>query len=126
MDKEHIYAECDGIAPITPVDCEECEKYYWENLHEDFCLGKNCYCCKSELHDDDIGFPCNNNKCYQCNYEKNIKYKKVNWFDEKLDDYYGHENDGKIFGIYTHEGEDIVDVTWYKSENERDEAVNNK
>ena len=52
-----------------------------------------------------------------------IKYEKVNWFDEKLDDYYGHENDGKIFGIYTHEGEDIVDVTWYKSENERDEAI---
>ena len=52
-----------------------------------------------------------------------IKYEKVNWFDEKLDDYYGHENDGRIFGIYTHEGEDIVDVTWYKSENERDEAI---
>ena len=52
-----------------------------------------------------------------------IKYEKVNWFDEKLDDYYGHENDCRIFGIYTHEGEDIVDVTWYKSENERDEAI---
>ena len=52
-----------------------------------------------------------------------LKYEKVNWFDEKLDDYYGHENEGRIFGIYTHEGEDIVDVTWYKSENERDEAI---
>ena len=52
-----------------------------------------------------------------------LKYEKINWFDEKLDDYYGHENDGRIFGLYTHEGEDIVDVTWYKSENERDEAI---
>ena len=52
-----------------------------------------------------------------------LKYEKVNWYDEELDDYYGNENDGRVFGIYTYEGEDIIDVTWYKSENERDFAI---
>ena len=46
-------------------------------------------------------------------------YRKVNWYDEELDDYYGDENDGKEFGIYTYDGEDIIDVTWYTSERER-------
>jgi len=50
------------------------------------------------------------------------KYEKVNWYDEELDDYYGDENDGRVFGIYTYEGEDRMDVTWYKSEEERDFA----
>ena len=51
-----------------------------------------------------------------------IKYDKVNWYDEELDDYYGDENDGRVFGIYTYDGEDRIDVTWYKSENKRDFA----
>jgi len=51
-----------------------------------------------------------------------IKYDKVNWYDEELDDYYGDENDGRVFGIYTYEGEDRIDVTWYKLEIERDFA----
>ena len=53
--------------------------------------------------------------------QKLFKYEKVNWYDEELDDYHGDENDGRVFGIYTYEGEDIIDVTWYKSENERDD-----
>ena len=28
-------------------------------------------------------------------------YRKVNWYEEELDDYYGDENDGRVFGIYT-------------------------
>ena len=53
--------------------------------------------------------------------QKLFKYEKVNWYDEELDDYYEDENDGRVFGIYTYEGEDIIDVTWYKSVNERDD-----
>ena len=53
--------------------------------------------------------------------QKLFKYEKVNWYDEELDDYYEDENDGRVFCIYTYEGEDIIDVTWYKSENERDD-----
>ena len=60
--------------------------------------------------------------------QKLFKYEKVNWYDEELDDYYGDENDGRVFGIYTYEGEDIIsgipiDVAWYKSENERDDEI---
>ena len=51
--------------------------------------------------------------------------KKVNWYEEELDRFYGHDNNGYIFGIYHYDGEDIyweVDAQWYKSEEERDKA----
>ena len=51
--------------------------------------------------------------------------KKVNWYEEELDRFYGHDNNGYIFGIYHYEGEDIyweIDAQWYKSEEERDKA----
>ena len=32
------------------------------------------------------------------------------------------DNNGYIFGIYHYDGEDIIDVQWYKSEEERDKA----
>ena len=51
-----------------------------------------------------------------------IKHEKVNWYDEELDDFYAHENNGYVWGIYTYDGEDRIDVTWYKSEEERDFA----
>ena len=48
--------------------------------------------------------------------------KKVNWYEEELDRFYGHDNKGYVFGIYCYDGEDIIDVQWYKSEEERDKA----
>ena len=51
--------------------------------------------------------------------------KKVNWHEEELDRFYGHDNNGYIFGIYHYDGEDIyweIDAQWYKSEEERDKA----
>ena len=51
--------------------------------------------------------------------------KKVNWYEEELDRFYGHDNNGYIFGIYHYDGEDIyweIDAQWYKSEEERDKA----
>jgi hypothetical protein len=53
-------------------------------------------------------------------------YKPVNWYDEGLQKFYGDNNEGKIFGIYTYddvEQEDIIDVTWYKSETKRDSEL---
>ena len=46
--------------------------------------------------------------------------KKVNWYEEELDRFYGHDNEGYVFGIYCYDGEDIIDVQWYKSEEERE------
>ena len=51
--------------------------------------------------------------------------KKVNWYEEELDRFQGHDNNGYIFGIYHYDGEDIyweIDAQWYKSEEERDKA----
>ena len=42
--------------------------------------------------------------------------------EEELDRFYGHNNKGYIFGIYCYDGEDIIDVQWYKTEEERDIA----
>jgi len=44
-----------------------------------------------------------------------ISYKKV-----KV--YYEHNNNGRPFGIETYDGEDVIDVTWYKTEEEQDLA----
>ena len=48
--------------------------------------------------------------------------KKVNSYEEELDRFYGHNNEGYVFGIYCYDGEDIIDVQWYKTEEERDKA----
>jgi len=40
---------------------------------------------------------------------------KLDWYQEQLDKYYGHDNDGYVFGIDT--GEDLL---WYKTKEERD------
>jgi hypothetical protein len=31
--------------------------------------------------------------------------KKVNWYEEELDRFYGHDNNGYIFGIYHYENQ---------------------
>ena len=49
--------------------------------------------------------------------------KKVNWYEEELDRFYGHNNEGYVFGIYCYDGEDIIDVQWYKSEEERESEL---
>ena len=52
--------------------------------------------------------------------------KCVNWFEEGLDTYYGHQNDGLMYGIYYYETENEdfpTEVDWFASEEERDQAV---
>jgi hypothetical protein len=55
-----------------------------------------------------------------------ISAKYVNWFDEELHLFYGHENDGLTHGIYTF-GEDDdcfpIDVSWFKTEAEARAAL---
>jgi hypothetical protein len=31
--KAHSYSECE----LVDKDCDECERYYWEEIHADFC-----------------------------------------------------------------------------------------
>ena len=65
--------------------------------------------------------------------------RKVNWQDEELDIYYKkngypksvwQDNEGKPFGIYGYDsqedadnGYDVVDIQWFATEQERDDAV---
>jgi len=46
--------------------------------------------------------------------------EKVNWHDEELDKFYGDNNKGLVWGIYSYIEEDIVEVNWFKTEEERD------
>ena len=56
----------------------------------------------------------------------NTLYKRhVNWFEEELDTTYGDANDGYIYGIYLYDGEDVIDVQWYKTEEERAKDLTN-
>jgi hypothetical protein len=54
-----------------------------------------------------------------------MKLVAVNWYDERLDEYYGHDNQGFVYGIYRYDtGEDFAtDVAWYKTEEERDNQI---
>jgi len=57
-------------------------------------------------------------------------YLKVNWYEEKLDDFYetDKDNNGYVHGIYYYE--DIENnifpesLEWFKTEQERDEIFN--
>jgi hypothetical protein len=46
--------------------------------------------------------------------------KIVNWYEEGLDKIYDNDNNGYTFGIYYYDGDTILDVEWFKSEDERD------
>tara|TARA_R100000008_G_C3503049_1_gene124731 strand:- start:508 stop:678 length:171 start_codon:yes stop_codon:yes gene_type:complete len=48
----------------------------------------------------------------------------VNWYDEGLDKFYGHDNEGKIYGVYHYDdtGEDVIEVDWYTTEKEREDS----
>lgn len=53
---------------------------------------------------------------------------KVNWHHEDLDNYYGHDNEGFIHGLYLQDHEDqwpALDVQWFRSESERERFLNN-
>ena len=49
--------------------------------------------------------------------------KKVNWYEEELDRFYGHDNEGYVFGIEFGIGLGDTDQHWFKSEAERDRVV---
>jgi len=50
----------------------------------------------------------------------------VNWYDEELDIFYdtNKDNKGYIHGIYTYDGEEIIDVQWFKTTEQRENYLN--
>lgn len=52
-----------------------------------------------------------------------MEYEKVEWFNEELDKFYGDNNNGLIFGVYWLDGEDVIEVTWFKTEQEREKEI---
>jgi hypothetical protein len=52
-------------------------------------------------------------------------HRKVNWFDEKLNDFYEDDNNGLIYGVYSYEDDDFpYDVAWFKTEEEQQNYLN--
>jgi len=53
------------------------------------------------------------------------KIERVNWYDEELDKFYDTDKDNKglIHGVYSYDGEDIIDVQWFKTEKEREKQI---
>lgn len=51
------------------------------------------------------------------------KQEPVNWYTEELEKFYEDDNKGFIWGIYSYIGEDIVDVSWFKTKEERNRNV---
>jgi hypothetical protein len=52
-------------------------------------------------------------------------HKKVNWFDEGLNEFYGDDNNGLIHGVYSYEDDDFpYDVAWFKTETEQQNYLN--
>jgi hypothetical protein len=54
-----------------------------------------------------------------------ISISKVNWFNEGLNSFYGDDNNGYIHGIYVRDDcDEIIDVSWFKTENEQQKYMN--
>ncbi len=55
---------------------------------------------------------------------RSMNIKKVNWYDEELDEFYDEDKDNKgyIYGIYLYDNEveNHTEVEWFKTEEERD------
>ena len=52
-------------------------------------------------------------------------HRKVNWHDEKLNDFYGDDNKGLIYGVYSYDDDDFpYDVAWFKTETEQQNYFN--
>jgi hypothetical protein len=52
-------------------------------------------------------------------------YKLVNWYQEQLEQFYGDDNKGFIYGVYYYSDPDDFpdEVEWFISEQERAAAI---
>ena len=56
---------------------------------------------------------------------KDKELKRVDWYNEELDKFYDTDKDNKgfIYGIYYYDGENVIDVQWLKTEEERERQI---
>ena len=69
--KTHRYSECE----IGGTECDECERYYWEEVHADFCDET----CPQRYEDIDGGLDlgrCRGCTCEHCDSETN-SYEEI-------------------------------------------------
>ena len=45
---------------------------------------------------------------------------KIHWVEQDIGEYYGHNNQGYVFGIEFQDDQDNYECVWYKSKKERD------
>ena len=53
------------------------------------------------------------------------KIERVNWYNEEWDKFYDTDKDNKglIYGVYSYDGENIIDVQWFKTVKEREKQI---
>ena len=56
---------------------------------------------------------------------KDKELRRVDWYNEELDKFYDtdKDNNGFIYGIYYYDGENVIDVQWLKTEEERERQI---
>ena len=50
-----------------------------------------------------------------------IEVNKIHWKEQELHKYYGHNNQGFVFGIEFQDDQDNYECKWFKTEKERNE-----
>ena len=75
--------------------------------------------CKCSVNNVLINGLCPKGECMVTNH------RKVNWFNEGLNEFYGDDNNGLIHGVYSYEDDDFpYDVAWFKTETEQQNYLN--
>lgn len=48
-----------------------------------------------------------------------VNARYTTWHDEDLNSFYGHDNNGLIYGVYVYdESENLMECLWFKTEQE--------
>jgi hypothetical protein len=55
-----------------------------------------------------------------------IKVKYVTWYEEDLHNFYKHENNGFVWGLYyIDKNENVIDIQWFQTKKEREDYLKN-
>ena len=99
------------------IKCDTCAiRYDYEDADDE--VHTMCVC---GIRKCEVNVGCTASGEYIPHKAEELRVEVVNWSDIKADMKYADDNNGYIYGIYSldDEGWDIIDVQWYKSEEER-------